>query len=276
MVEITKENLICIINTAIEQYLKSENTTYVYTMDKFASEYFKEIQQNPQNSLFDTTRPSLDDVKNARGLCKIMADYKEYLNICLYDENAEFSEESYRTLYRYLQANKKYISNDNERIYKSIESTIHQRLPEFKKTEKINTFNEDALRIIKMKKDDKNKTKDYQKYADRLFEDLSKNKDILQIEADEQKLALFENCIAVVNCLSDKYKKTTKFEYKMRLYDAIEKTAIMLGNKEKANKAKLDKERFKKAIESANHHVSDYHKAKTDINQQRKDEYLYK
>lgn len=282
MTQVSKENLVNIINEAVSEYGNSDNISAKSKMLKFSGSFFDKVQKDPQLSLFDAEFPSSEDVKNARQLCNCLAEYKEYLNVCVDDENAQFSEQSYRNLYHSLQLNKKYISADNMSAVERLESVIRYNIPEFQTTEKISKFNRDAIDIINKKKKCKrakgknpDKYNAYQKYADYLFKEMSENMDILKVEADELKLSLYENCLGVVDCLSDKYNKSTKFEFKKRLYDAIARTAKLLGDETKANKAIYDKNRFEKAKEKALHHVSDYHKAQKDIKFQRKNDWEY-
>ena len=193
MKNISKENLANIINTTIQGYGEASAVKSYEQMSEFHKDFFYKVQTDPQLNLFDAEFPTSEDVKNAKKFCKIYVDYKRYVDICVDDEDAYFSEDSYRELYQYLQLNKKHISKENINRFNDLEKTLRRYIPEFSKTEKICQLNEDALNVINMKKEYK-KTKnprlsDYSKYADLLFKELSENQDILKIEPDELKLS---------------------------------------------------------------------------------------
>lgn len=273
-----------IINRAIAGIDKYTDEPINKEMHLFKERFAHIVRQHPQPSLFSERRPLIEEVANALNFCDAMEAYHLATDVDAKDPPL-LSEQTCRDLLEGADIFHEHISPENIALLERIENNVKRRLPEYYNQYLLEDYRQDALFVIKQRKNYqkaiKNKqtaSKDYERYALHFYEKITHDEEMKQIKICPEKIELYKLTIEIVDCLpKEKYNRTDKFRLKSKIWLGIAKGLSKLtptdvsAIKEACNEAN----RYERAVENALAYAANYDVISAQRRKKQKEEWDY-
>lgn len=287
---ISSKQMYDLISEAVSESFNFKDMDVSTKIKSFSDKHWEYAKNSPQLSFLDEEIPTVKEVRQAVLFCELLDEYRQSVDVYV-DEPKQLSEHTRRKILQGLEEYSPHILEEHQATFNVLVKNLKRELPEYQGELALDELNEEAVRIVKYKKEaskikDKAKREYKKEYCSRIavdfFKIFSDKKEIIkEIPDSVKKLTLYSNCLNVIDCLPDeKYSRSDKYRLKYRFNVAIVKVCNSLGENYylARENAKREAEKFQNAIYNARRFLEqqDSEKGRSARAQRNRDEWLYR